>query len=153
MANNVTLPATGDVIATEEISAREYQLIKVMHGPNGTASYASSTTPFPVTANVSSSTTLETTGVDANDDTEQTAALDVSEARRVGVQVVGTSGAHTTHVVEVRGSVDGTNYFAMSCEVTGEGVAEVESAVTSIVAKVKTEEGAASTVTVTLFAK
>jgi t-SNARE complex subunit (syntaxin) len=153
MANDVTLPGTGEVIATEEIASREYQLVKPKWGGTGAATDISAATPMPVATYQGGFAVLSTASIDANDDTEVTAALDVTTARRVGIQVVDESGAHTTHVIEIQGSVDATNYYAIGTEVTGEGIAQADCAVSSIRAKVKTEEGGASVVTVILFSK
>lgn len=47
MSNNTTLPATGTVVATEEINGVHYQILKIAHGPEGTATPASDATPMP----------------------------------------------------------------------------------------------------------
>lgn len=153
MADNVTLPGTGSVIAAEELSSRLYQILKLAFGADGAVSLVSSTSPLPVTASTSSSTTSSTAGADVNSTATVTAALDCSEARRVGVQVTGATGTHSTHVVELQVSVDDTNYYAISTEVTGEGVAEVETAATKVRAKVKTAEGTAATADIVVYAK
>jgi len=153
MADNVTLPGTGSVVAAEELSSRLYQLVKVAHGADGSVALASATNPLPVTASASSSVTSSTAGADVNDTATVTTALDCSEARRVGVQVTGATGTHATHVVELQVSVDDTNYYAISTEVTGEGVAEVETAATKVRAKVKTAEGTAATANIVVYAK
>lgn len=48
MANDVTLPGTGRVIATDDIGGVDYQRIKVVHGAEGSATDTSSAAPFPV---------------------------------------------------------------------------------------------------------
>lgn len=48
MANDVTLPGTGRVIATDEIGGVDYQRIKPVHGAEGSATDTSTTNPLPV---------------------------------------------------------------------------------------------------------
>lgn len=50
MADDVTLPATGVVIAADEIAGKKYQRVKISHGPDGEAVDASEDAPFPVDA-------------------------------------------------------------------------------------------------------
>jgi len=51
MADNSTLPATGDVVAADEISAVKYQRIKLIHGVDGVNDGdVSLTNPLPVEA-------------------------------------------------------------------------------------------------------
>jgi len=49
MADNSTLPATGDIIAADEISGVKHQRVKVEFGTDGSATEVSSTNPLPVT--------------------------------------------------------------------------------------------------------
>ena len=48
MADNSTLPATGDVIAADEIAGVKYQRAKVVWGVDGVANDTSATSPLPV---------------------------------------------------------------------------------------------------------
>ena len=48
MADNATLPATGAVIAADEIGGALYQRIKPVHGVDGEANDTSTTNPLPV---------------------------------------------------------------------------------------------------------
>ena len=48
MADNVTLPATAEVVATDEVGGRHFQRVKVSHGEDGVALDASPATPLPV---------------------------------------------------------------------------------------------------------
>lgn len=48
MTDNSTLPATGDIIAADEISGIKHQRVKVQHGADGAATDASTANPFPV---------------------------------------------------------------------------------------------------------
>lgn len=153
MANDVTLPATGDVIATEEVASREYQLIKVKWGGTGVVTDIDATTPLPVATYVGTFASSATAGADANSTSTVTTALTCSKASRVGVQVVGATGTHGTHVVTLQGSVDGANFASLGVTVTGEGIAEVAAAVSSVRAKVTTAEGATSTVDITVYCK
>jgi hypothetical protein len=50
MADNSTLPATGDIIATDDIAGIKYQRMKLIHGNDGINNGdVSSTNPLPVT--------------------------------------------------------------------------------------------------------
>lgn len=50
MADDVTLPATGAVIAADEVAGKKYQRMKIAHGPDGSATDTSEEAPFPVAA-------------------------------------------------------------------------------------------------------
>lgn len=47
MADNVTLPGTGEVVATDDIGGRQFQLVKVVHGADGVAHLTSDGNPLP----------------------------------------------------------------------------------------------------------
>lgn len=49
MADNTTLPGTGDVIASDDISGVKYQRVKITFGDDGEATDASAANPVPVT--------------------------------------------------------------------------------------------------------
>ena len=49
MSNNSTLPATGDVIAAEDIGGVKHQLVKVEFGAAGAATPVSIANPLPIT--------------------------------------------------------------------------------------------------------
>ena len=50
MADNSTLPATGDVVAADEIAGVKFQRMKLVYGDDGTnAGDVSLTNPYPVT--------------------------------------------------------------------------------------------------------
>lgn len=48
MADDVTLPATGAIIAADEVAGKKYQRMKIAHGPDGSATDTSEEAPFPV---------------------------------------------------------------------------------------------------------
>lgn len=48
MADNTTLPGTGDVIASDDIGGVKYQRVKLTHGEDGEALDASVNNPVPV---------------------------------------------------------------------------------------------------------
>jgi len=48
MADNTTLPGTGEVIASDDIGGVKYQRVKISHGVNGVAVDASEDNPIPV---------------------------------------------------------------------------------------------------------
>lgn len=65
MADNTTLPGTGDVIASDDIGGVKFQRVKTTFGPDGTATDVSATTPLPVAQNdctILLSTTVSSTG-------------------------------------------------------------------------------------------
>lgn len=47
MADDVTLPGTGEVVATDEIGGRQFQLVKMVHGADGVAHLTSDGNPLP----------------------------------------------------------------------------------------------------------
>ena len=51
MADNLTAPATGAVLATDEIAGAHYPRTKVSFGTDGNAVDVSATNPFPVSGN------------------------------------------------------------------------------------------------------
>ena len=48
MADNVTLPGTGRVVASDDVGGVDYQRVKVSHGADGSAVDSSAAAPFPV---------------------------------------------------------------------------------------------------------
>lgn len=48
MADNVTLPGNGEVVATDDIGGRQFQLVKMVHGAEGIAHQTSDGNPMPV---------------------------------------------------------------------------------------------------------
>ena len=48
MADNTTLPGTGDVIASDDIGGVKYQIVKAAFGPLDTATLVSTSSPLPV---------------------------------------------------------------------------------------------------------
>lgn len=49
MADNVTLPGTGSVIAADEVASLLYQYMKVVFGADGVATLVDATNPLPTT--------------------------------------------------------------------------------------------------------
>ena len=49
MADDVTLPGTGDIVAADEIAGKKHQRVKVQFGVDGSATDVSSSDPLPVT--------------------------------------------------------------------------------------------------------
>lgn len=47
MADDVTLPGTGEVVATDDIGGRQFQLVKMVHGADGIAHLTSDDNPLP----------------------------------------------------------------------------------------------------------
>lgn len=52
MADDITLPGTSKVVATDEVSARHYQRVKLDIGGDGATSPVTSTNPMPVDTGV-----------------------------------------------------------------------------------------------------
>lgn len=48
MADDVTLPGDGAVVATDEVASRHYQIVKQAFGPDGSVTPVSPTNPMPV---------------------------------------------------------------------------------------------------------
>lgn len=48
MADNVTLPGAGDVVATDDVGGVHYQLVKIASGGNGVATPVTTTDPLPM---------------------------------------------------------------------------------------------------------
>lgn len=48
MADDVTLPGAGDVIATDDVGGRHFQLVKLASGADGTATPVTSSDPLPM---------------------------------------------------------------------------------------------------------
>ncbi len=48
MADDVTLPGTGEVIASDDVGGRQYQWIKLVYGADGTATAVTSTVGLPI---------------------------------------------------------------------------------------------------------
>lgn len=53
MADNVTLPGTSSVVATDDIGGVQYQRVKATWGVDGTATDVTATTPLPTSINAS----------------------------------------------------------------------------------------------------
>jgi hypothetical protein len=49
MADNTTLPGTGEVYASDDIGGVKWQRVKIAHGADGSATDSSAAAPFPVT--------------------------------------------------------------------------------------------------------
>jgi len=98
-----------------------------------------------------------TTGLNTNSLVSVTTSLDVSENLYVTWAVIANSGTNSSHVMELQCSLDDTNWFAMSpaVEITGTGMncGDVPFPAQYARVKVKTVEGASSTVNIIINAK
>ena len=47
-APDITLPGTGEVVATDYVGSKQYQYVKMAYGAGGTATLASNTSPLPI---------------------------------------------------------------------------------------------------------
>ena len=136
MSDNVTLPGTGAVVATDDVGGFQFQRIKIAVGADGVAADASAATPLPVggirrdadtayAADLSPHPFLfdevgrvkvaaqpgqqpATTGsITAS---AQNVSADVSRTSNITVYVTGTFAGHNC---TFEGSLDGTNWFAV----------------------------------------
>ncbi len=95
-----------------------------------------------------------TVALDANDDTKATEALDLDYSRNVFVSVEDSSGAHTTHVLKIQESADGSTWHNhASATVTGLGSMSGAVNARFVRVAVTTEQGAAGVVDVRIQAK
>lgn len=95
-----------------------------------------------------------TLALDANA-ASTTVALEIKENNFVSWTVLADTGAHTTHILTLQCSLDGTNWGNTSSTITGTGSIEDNVQVTSkfVRVKVTTLEGGASTVDILINAK
>ncbi len=110
MANNITAPGRGSVIATQQIGDTHYPVSKIAVDGSTLVSDAS---PFPVRPDGVADGAVQTL-------TSGT-AISCTGYGNVALQVTGISGT-----VTVSGSIDGTNYVAL----TGVNVSDFSSAET-----------------------
>ena len=150
MADNSTLPATGDIIAADDLAGVKYQRVKPVWGVDGVVQDISASTALPT---VGASLSQADAGLDANSTATVGTALTLNGARLVALQVDNASGTFATHVFKIQVSADGVTYHNSSGAVTGEGIAEIETAFAYARAAVTTAEGGASTADIVLQAK
>ena len=46
--DDIILPGTGEIVATDLVASRQYQYVKMAYGADGTATLASNTSPLPI---------------------------------------------------------------------------------------------------------
>jgi hypothetical protein len=91
------------------------------------------------------------TAIDANA-TSTTTSLSIIGNYKLGVIVVGATGTHATHVVTLQTSLDDSVWVDTATTVTGEGRSTLDDVVGLFArAKVTTNEGAVSTVDITII--
>ena len=92
MADNVTLPGTGAVVATDDVGGYQYQRVKLAVGADGSATDVSSAAPLPVGGLVTraateftrpADTTAYTAGDVVSNSTSATTLIDLANAVRV----------------------------------------------------------------------
>lgn len=122
MADNSTLPATGDVIATDDIAGVKHQLVKIEWGSADTANQTDVATGKPLPIQVRSSTGLipigeptdakatatDTTSVSLISVAKQISASAQLSATAAKQPALGTAGTPSTDVITVQGSGSGT---------------------------------------------
>lgn len=106
MADNVTLPGTGEIVATDDIGGFQFQRVKLIHGANGVNDGDVSTAnPYPVYLRDNAATTSFSAVTTAN--TVLFTALEMSDEKTVAMQLTGNwSGA-----VLLQQSNDNTNWY------------------------------------------
>lgn len=102
MADDLTLPASGAVVATDEVSSRHYQLMKPAFGADGSATLVAPGSGLPIQSGY-----RELSGSAAANNTDLVSG-DVSDSRWVSIQVTGTFVATAQFQV----SNDNTNWFS-----------------------------------------
>lgn len=94
------------------------------------------------------------TSKNTNSTSTATTGLDISEQKLVAMAVLGTTGAHDNHEVELQCSIDNTNWFGTGKKITGVGLKDgISIAARYVRLKVTIAEGATSTVTLVVQAK
>lgn len=101
MADNVTLPGTGDVAAADDIGGVKHQLIKVEYGPDGSATMVDTAAGLPTQAGYK-----EVSGSASANNTDLV-SVDAAGYRWVMCQITGT----WSGTVTFQASMDGTNWF------------------------------------------
>jgi len=102
---------------------------------------------------------IDETGLDADSTATMTGTLDVTENKELSWTVIGVTGTHTNHMVELECSnVSGTaNFVAMpggASKITGVGSADnISTNARFIRSRVITAQGTASTVRIVIVAK
>lgn len=108
MADNTTLNvgASGDVIASDDISSVKYQRIKLIHGVDGTNDGdVSRSNPLPVAGGFSTRSDTYTTAANGT-----TVDCSTKPVRRFSLQVKGTGAAATAWNVVVEGSLNNSQF-------------------------------------------
>lgn len=96
---------------------------------------------------------LAETGIDANTGSV-TASVSVGDGSLIGLYVSAASGAHSTHVVTLQISPDGTKWFDTTHTITGAGqIHNITCVADEVRASVTTSEGAASTIDIDIIAR
>lgn len=104
MADDLTLPATGGVVATDEVSSRHYQLFKPAFGADGSATLVAADAGMPTQSGYK-----EFSGSASANNTDLV-TQDISGYRWVSVQLTGTFSA----TVVFQSSNDNSNWVACS---------------------------------------
>lgn len=104
MADDVTLPGTAAVIATDEVSSRHYQLVKNAFGADGTATLVTPDVGLPTGAG-----SKVLTGSTTAYDTDAIASTDASGYQTISMILTGTYSA----AVQLQGSNDNSNWVTL----------------------------------------
>lgn len=163
MADNTQIPRSstdGDKIATEELAGIKMQRVKLVTGAAGTQDDVSPSSPVPV-----SEQRAAVSVIDSDVDVDSNAAgtsLDIGTRETVSLFIEDAGGAtpHTTHVITVQGSPNEVTWFEITdillaniFKITGLGTMTGRVGNRYVRSFVKTPEGGASTVHITIEAK
>lgn len=106
MADNSTLPATGDVIAADDIGGVKYQRVKPAFGVDGSATDVSATNPLPIVTPDSQSSITGTLSANGT--------LFTTDALNYATLICDVQGVYTAQV-KFQTSIDNTNWTDIQC--------------------------------------
>lgn len=118
MADNATLPASGTVVATDDIGGVHYQIVKMAHGALDSATIVSSTNPLPITASSTNPVVIQGVQDTATTGTITSAASTVGPlaVTQRNVVTVSVSGTYAGVTIVVEASDDGgTLWYPLQC--------------------------------------
>lgn len=99
MADDITVPGTGAVLAFDEVDGVKHQRVKVQHGANGSATDVSSASPMPVSAaTFAVAFTEPINGADAVVVSTSTAEVLAANAARVEATVCNDHSANVVYL-------------------------------------------------------
>lgn len=121
MADTITLPGTGAVIATDEavdgtLGTVQFQYVKIVDGDLGSTTKYGGTNAFPIQGKQSAT--------QSGTITTATSTVTVSGATNYNLATIGIFGTYAGVTAVFEGSPDGSNWFAIQGQRTDSGVIE-----------------------------